>query len=316
MKKGKILFIDSAHPVLRKNLEKDGYQCDQFPDYEYDDFKKILNQYTGIIIRSKIKLDKMILEGSENLRFIARVGAGMENIDQHFAESKGIICLNAPEGNRDAVGEQAVGMLLSLFNKVNKSDHEIRSGLWQRDQNRGIELGGKTIGIIGYGNTGSAFARKLKGFDVEVIAFDKYKTGFSDTFAAEVPLEQIFVKSDVVSLHIPLTKETTYMADEKFFKRYKKKIFLINTARGKVVKTSDLVHNLQSGKVLGACLDVLEYEGPTFEELHTSTMPEALAKLVKMENVILTPHVAGWTNESNYKMAITILKKIHTLKKN
>lgn len=314
MKKGKLLFIDSAHPDLKERLEIDGYQCDYYPEFGYDDYKRIIKDYKGLIVRSKIKIDKPILDNATSLIFIARVGAGMENIDFDYAKSKGIVCLNAPEGNRDAVAEQAIGMILSLFNNLNRADQEVRKGIWQREKNRGIELGGKTVGIIGYGNTGSVFAKKLSGFGVDVIAYDKYKKGYSDEFAKETNMNEIFQRSDILSLHIPLSDETTYMVDANFLNQFNKHIYLINTSRGKVVKTTDLVHQLESGKVKGACLDVLEYEGFTFEELNSEKLPEAFISLIKMENVILSPHVAGWTNESNYKMADVILQKIRKIK--
>ncbi len=294
-------------------LEKEGYQCDYFDDTDYNYFKEIIHQYHGVIVRSKIRLDEEFLKNATKLKFIARVGAGMENIDQHFAESMGIVCLNAPEGNRDAVGEQAVAMLLSLFNHLNKADKEVRTGIWEREKNRGVELGGKTIGIIGYGNTGSAFAKKLRGFDVHVLAYDKYKTSFSDGLVNEAEIKELFEKSDVVSLHVPLTGETDYMVNDHFINQFSKNIYLINTSRGKIVNTPDLVKNLESGKVLGACLDVLEYEGFSFEDLNSSNLPAAFSKLVEMDQVILSPHIAGWTHESNIKMAKVIFKKIMDL---
>lgn len=314
MKKGKLLFIDSAHPDLKKSLEIDGYQCDYYPEFGYDDYKRIIKDYKGLIVRSKIKIDKPILDNATSLIFIARVGAGMENIDFDYAKLKGIVCLNAPEGNRDAVAEQAIGMLLSLFNNLNRADQEVRKGIWQREENRGIELGGKTVGIIGYGNTGSAFARKLSGFGVDVIAYDKYKKDYSDEFVKETNMNEIFQRTDILSLHIPLSDETSYMVDANFLDQFDKRIYLINTSRGKVIKTTDLIHQLESGKVKGACLDVLEYEGFTFEELKSEKLPEAFTSLIKMDNVILSPHVAGWTNESNYKMADVILQKIRKIK--
>ena len=295
-------------------LEKLGFQCDAFPDYNYSRFKEIIHDYKGIIVRSKIRLDKEILAKATSLRFIARIGAGMENIDRTYAESLGISCINAPEGNRDAVGEQAIGMLLLLFNNLIKADREVRSGIWKREENRGYELGGRTIGIIGYGNTGSAFAKKLRGFDVKVLAYDKYKTGYADGFVNESKLDELFEKSDIVSFHVPLTDETTYMANHQFFNRFKNNIYLINTSRGKVVNTNDLVRNIESGKVLGACLDVLEYEGFTFEDLDTEKMPHAFARLVKMSNVVFSPHIAGWTYESELKMAKIIFEEIQKLK--
>lgn len=309
----KVLFVDTAHPSLRQGLEKLGFQCDYFPDFQYDDFKQVIGQYEGVIIRSKIKLDSEILLAARNLGFIGRVGAGMENIDTAAAEKLGIRCLNAPEGNRSAVGEQAVGMLLMLFNNLKKGDDEVRRGLWLREENRGIEIEGKTIGIIGYGNTGGAFAKKLSGFGAHVLAYDKYKTGFSDRFVKEVPLKILFEQTDILSFHVPLTDETRFMVNGEFLGRFRKNIWLVNTSRGKVVKTEDLVAALKSGKVLGACLDVLEFEGFSFENLDANELPKAFSELVKMQNVILSPHVAGWTHESNLKLAATIVEKVKIL---
>ena len=309
----KVLFIDTTHPALPEGLEKLGFKCDYFEGLGYDDYKKIIDEYEGVVIRSKIKLDKDILERASNLKFIGRVGAGMENIDVEYAEKKGIACLNAPEGNRNAVGEQALGMLLTLFNNILRADSEVRQGIWKREENRGLELEGKTVGIIGYGNMGTSFARKLRGFDTEVLAYDKYKTGFGDDFVKESALEELFEKCDVVSMHVPLTEETLFMVNDGFINSFKKNIFVINTARGKVLKTSDLVKNLKSGKVRGACLDVLEYEGLSFENLKAEDLPPDFKELVKMDNVVLTPHIAGWTHESNVKLAETIVRKVKEL---
>ncbi len=310
----KVLFIDSTHPSLPEGLEKLGFQCDYFPDYQRTNFKQIMGEYTGVIIRSKIKLDREMLEVAKNLRFIGRVGAGMENIDTAFAEKQGIRCLNAPEGNRSAVGEHAVGMLLMLFNNLKKGDTEVRRGLWLREENRGIEIEGKTVGIVGYGNMGSAFAEKISGFGARVIAYDKYKSGFSNRFVTEVSLDELFWQTDILSLHVPLTKETLFMVTLDFINKFEKDIWLINTSRGKVVKTAHLVDALKSGKVKGACLDVLEYEGLSFENLDAKALPKAFTELVKMQNVVLSPHVAGWTHESNRKLATTIVKKVKQLK--
>jgi len=309
----KVLFIDSAHSVLQAELERDGFQCDNFPPYSKTDYERIISGYTGVVIRSKIELDSNFLSSARNLKFIARVGAGMENIDVDYAEKQGIVCLNAPEGNRDAVGEQAIGMLLTLINKLLVADKEVREGIWEREKNRGVELGGKTVGIIGYGNTGGAFARKLSGFDVQVLAFDKYKTNFSDAYAQESTMETLCAHCDVVSLHVPLTEETHYLVDDMFIQSFHKPFYLINTSRGKVVHTADLVANLERGKVLGACLDVLEYEGLSFENLDEKRLPKAFRKLVNRQNVVLSPHIAGWTVESNYKLAITLVEKIRKL---
>ncbi len=308
--KKKVLFVDTAHPVLRQELEKMGFQCDFFPTYSRNEFEKIVGDYTGIIIRSKIKLDSHFLSHAAKLRFIGRVGAGMENIDTVFAAQKGIVCLNAPEGNRDAVGEQAVGMLLALFNNLIKADAEVRKGIWLREENRGLEIGGKTIGILGYGNTGSSFARKLRGFDVHILAYDKYKTGFGNAFVTEVSLETLFEKAEIISLHVPLTEETRYMVNTGFFRRFKHPIYLINTSRGKVVDTAALVQALETGKVRGACLDVLEYEGLSFENLEKESLPEPFQKLTTMQNVLLSPHIAGWTHQSLYKLGAVLAEKV------
>jgi len=310
MVKGKILFVDTAHPVLKEKLEQFGFQCDYFPEYQKSDFEKIVQQYVGIIIRSKIKMDKEIIDKAVRLKFIGRVGAGMENISFDYAALKGIKCLNAPEGNRDAVGEQAIGMLLSLFNNLIVCDKEVRNGIWKREENRGVELGGKTVGIIGYGNTGSAFAKKIKGFGVKILAYDKYKFDFSDEFVLESTMDDLFEQSDIISFHIPLSKETTFLCDKIFLEKFKKNIYLINTSRGKVVKTTDLIEFLEKGKVKGACLDVLEYEKTSFEGIGNENFPPELKKLFQMKNVILSPHIAGWTHESNIKMALALFEKI------
>lgn len=306
----KILFIDTAHPYLMEELTRMGYQCDCFEDYNATDFKRIIHQYDGIIIRSKIKLNQDILSKASKLRFIARVGAGMENIDREYAESKGIICLNAPEGNRDAVGEHTLGMLLSLLNHLNRVDREVRRGIWIREGNRGTEIKGKTVGIIGYGNMGSAFAQRLKGFEAQVIAYDKYKTGYSNDLVTESTMDELFENTDILSLHVPLTEETDYLVNDDFLKKFKKNIYLINTSRGRVVKTADLVKNMQEEKVLGAALDVMEYEKLSFENIETAKLPPAFQYLIQADNVILSPHIAGWTIESNYKLAKVLVDKI------
>ncbi len=307
----KILFIDSAHPVLKDELTKLGFKCDYFPGYTRNDYENCIKDYLGIIIRSKIKIDKVMLDKAITLKFIGRVGSGMENIDIEYAKSKGIICLNSPEGNRDAVGEHALGMLLSLINNICKANYEVRNGIWEREGNRGLEIKGKTIGIIGYGNMGSSFAKKLKGFEARVIAYDKYKQGFTDENVQEVSLETLFEETDILSLHIPLTEETTYMIEDEFINKFRKNIYLINTSRGTVIKTDDLVKNLKNKKILGAALDVLEYEDTTFEKLETGNWKqEAFRYLTKAENVILTPHIAGWTEESKYKLSMVLVDKI------
>jgi D-3-phosphoglycerate dehydrogenase len=263
-----------------------------------------------VVIRSKVQLDKHLLDKAKNLKFIARVGAGMENIDVTYAESIGIKCLHAPEGNRDAVGEHALAMLLALFNNICKADDEVRNGKWIREGNRGIELGEKTVGIIGYGNMGQAFAQRLKGFNCKVLAYDKYKTNYSNEFAQQATLQNLFDNCDVISLHVPLTEETEFFIDSTFFNSFKKPIYIINTARGKVLKTADLVKAMQNKKVLGACLDVLEYEEGSFENLQKAFESNDFKYLAQSKNVVLSPHVGGWTHESNLKLAQVLVEKI------
>jgi D-3-phosphoglycerate dehydrogenase len=311
----KILFIDTAHPLIHEELNSMGLQCDFFPGYGRKEFLSVAGQYSGLIIRSKIKIDREFIDAATRLRFIGRVGAGMESIDVGYAERNGIRCLNSPEGNRDAVGEHALGMLLSLMNHLNRADRQVRHGTWVREGNRGTEIKGKTVGIIGYGNMGSAFAQRLKGFEARVISFDKYKRHYSDGNTTETSLEEIFQQADILSLHVPLTEETTHMVDDDFLGRFQKNIWLINTARGQVVNTADLVKNLVSGRVIGAALDVMEYEDASFESL-SGKVPDDLNYLLQAENVILTPHIAGWTHESNVKLARVLVDKIRGVMNN
>jgi D-3-phosphoglycerate dehydrogenase len=287
-----------------------GFQCVDFTGYNSDDCKHIIGDYFGAVIRSKITFDADMLSAATQLRFIARVGAGMESIDVEYAKSKGIVCFNSPEGNRDAVAEHALGMLLNLLNNLNRADAEVRKGIWRREANRGIEIKGKTIGIIGYGNMGGAFAQRLKGFGCNVLAYDKYKTGFSDEFVTECDMETIFAEINILSLHVPLTAETRYLVNEEYIWKFRNNIWLINTSRGPVVNTASLVEALKSGKVSGAALDVLEYEKTSFEAMDAEAFPEPLKQLVSFENVILSPHIAGWTVESKYKLAKVLADKI------
>lgn len=312
----KILFVDTVHPLLKKQLTASGHQCDEGYQQSRAEVLQHIQPYDGVVIRSRIHIDKELIDHAKALRFIARAGAGMENIDVAYAESKGIKCLNAPEGNRNAVAEHALGMLLSLFNNLVVADKEVRNGEWQRERNRGIELDGKTVGIIGYGNMGSAFAKKLAGFDCEVLAYDKYKTGFGNGHVKESSPEEIFEKADVVSLHVPLTPETTFMVNDQFIQRFKNNIYVINTARGLCLRTSDLVKNMKAGKVLGACLDVNEYEDSSFEKTgeQEAKADEAWEYLLASDSVVLSPHIAGWTYESNEKMARVLFEKIEKLK--
>ena len=305
----KILHLDENHPLLIKQLNALGYTNHEDFSSSKQDIEKVISQYDGFIIRSRFKIDRQFLDAAKNLKFIGRVGAGLENIDCEYAEQKGIKLIAAPEGNRNAVGEHSLAMLLSLFNKLNKADSEVRHGKWQREENRGLELDGKTVGLIGYGNMGNAFSKKLRGFDVEVLCYD-LKASLGNENATQVSLEELQEKVDVLSLYTPETPLTINMVDAQFINGFKKSFWLLNTARGKSVVTKDLVSALESGKVLGAGLDVLEYEKASFENLFTSEMPEAFKYLISAENVILTPHVAGWTIESKEKLAQTIVDKI------
>jgi len=309
----KILFIDTTHPILPQKLEELGFQCDYFENYHYNDYLNCIKDYAGVVIRSKIKLDKPIIDQAKKLKFIARVGAGLENIDVEYAESKGIHCINSPEGNRDAVAEHALGMILSLRNHLKKVDAEVRKGIWEREGNRGFEMKGKTLGIIGYGNMGAAFAQRLQGFEMRVVAYDKYKSDFGNQWIEEVNLEEIFQESDIISFHVPLTPETEYMFNKEWILKMKKPFYLINTARGYVVNTSDLLQGIEDGKVVGAALDVLEFEGTSFEKLKGDELPETYKQLMECDKVLLSPHIAGWTMESNIKLSSVIVDKVKSL---
>lgn len=305
----KILHLDTNHPLLINQLRAMGFKNDEDYTSSKEAIEAKIQDYDGLIIRSRFSIDQQFLDAAQNLKFIGRVGAGLENIDGDYAQQKNVHLIAAPEGNRNAVGEQALGMLLSLFNKLNKSDREVRSGQWLREDNRGIELDGKTVGLIGYGNMGKAFAKKLRGFEVEVLCFD-IKSNVGDAGARQVLLKEFQEKVDVVSLHTPQTPLTMGMINADFINQFSKPFWFINTARGKSVVTKDLVAALKSGKILGAGLDVLEYEKSSFEDLFTSEIPEAFQYLIKADNVLLTPHIAGWTVESKEKLAQTIVDKI------
>lgn len=310
----KILLLDSNHPLITEQLLAKGFILEEDFTSSYDEVLQKINQYDGIIIRSRIPLDKNFLENAQNLKFIARVGAGMENIDLETAKNLGISLINSPEGNRDSVAEHVVGMLLILMNRLFIASEEVKNGIWKREENRGDELLGKTFGIIGYGNMGKATAKRLSGFGVEVIFYD-ILPNLEDEFAKQVSLEELQERADILSLHIPLDASTEYLVDENFILKMKKNFYLVNTARGKNVKTSALVDALKSGKVRAAALDVLEYEKSSFENLDTSTSlstrnKEDLQFLLDSEQVIVTPHIAGWTHQSKEKLAQFIVDKI------
>ena len=306
----KILHLDSNHDILAKKLEEAGFE--NYFDFtsSKEEIMKVIDTYDGIVVRSRFPIDREFLSAATHLKCIGRVGAGLENIDLDYTAANNIACYNAPEGNRNAVGEHALGMLLSLFNHLNKGDKEVRSGLWHREENRGVELDGKTVGLIGYGNMGKAFAKKLSGFDCKVICYD-IKQNIGDKNCKQVSLKELQEQSDVLSLHTPQTPLTVKMIDAAFIAAFKKPFYLINTARGKSVVTEDLVAGLKTSKILAAGLDVLEYEKGSFESLfRDSEIPQAFKELLEMENVLLSPHVAGWTVESKYKLAEVIADKI------
>ncbi len=305
----KILHIDSNHPLLWEQLQQAGFTNHEDFKSSKEEVEAKIQEYHGVVIRSRFKIDKTFLDKATNLQFIARVGAGLESIDCDYAIHKGVHLIAAPEGNRNAVGEHALGVLLSLMNKLNKADKEVRSGHWNRELNRGHELDGKTVGIIGYGNMGKSFAKKLRGFDVNVLCYD-ILNNVGDENAKQVALQELQQKADVLSLHTPWTPETDKIINTTFINAFAKPFWFINTARGNSVVTADLVTALKSKRILGAGLDVLEYEKLSFEHLFEDEKPEAFEYLLQSENVLLTPHIAGWTVESKEKLAQTIVDKI------
>ena len=306
----RILHLDENHPLLAERLEQAGFDN----EFNYHESKEAveaqIGQYQGVVIRSRFPIDKQFLDKATALRFIARVGAGLENIDIVYAEKKGVRLFAAPEGNRNAVGEHTLGMLLSVMNKFGKADSEVRKGSWLREENRGFELEGRVVGIIGYGNMGKAFAKKLQGFNCTVFCYD-IKEDVGDSNATQVSLETFREMAQVVSLHVPLTPLTLNMVDKQFIDSFKNPFWFLNTARGKCVVTGDLVEGLRSGQVRGAGLDVLEFEKSSFESLFADQkMPAAMKELIAMDNVLLTPHIAGWTIESKRKLAEVLAEKI------
>ncbi len=305
----RILLLDKNHPLITEQLLAKNFILEEDFSSSYDEVCAKIEKYDGIIIRSRIPLDKNFLEKAKNLKFIARVGAGMENIDIPVAEKLGIQLINSPEGNRDSVAEHVVGMLLILMNRLFIASQEVKNGIWLREENRGDELLGKTVGLIGYGNMGKATAKRLSGFGCTVI-FHDILPDLSDEFATQVSLEELKERAEVVSLHIPLTEQTHYLVDGSFISEMKNNFYFVNTARGKNVETKSLVEAIKAGKVKGACLDVLEYEKSSFENLETKN--EDLQYLLESDKVIVTPHIAGWTVQSKEKLAQVIVDKIVT----
>lgn len=309
-----VLHVDVNHPLILEQFNDLGFKNDEEYTATKAEIEEKIQEYDGLIIRSRFAIDESFFRKATKLKFIGRLGAGLENIDTHFAKEQGIFLAAAPEGNRNAVGEHTLGMLLSLFNKLNKADREVRNGTWDREGNRGIELDGKTVGIIGYGNMGKAFAKKLRGFDVEVICYD-IQGGVEDENARQVGIMELHQRTEILSLHVPQTEATIGMINTEFMEKFHHPFWILNTARGKCIRTEDLVTSLHSGKILGAGLDVLEYEKSSFEDMFKTAegntqMPSAFQELLKMDNVLLSPHVAGWTVESKEKLAQTIVDKI------
>lgn len=304
----KVLFIDTTHSYLPQLLEQAGFTCTYLPYKTKEEYYQVISEYDGIVIRSKFFIDAQFLDKAPRLRFIGRVGSGMENIDTEAAQRRGIVCLNSPEGNRDAVAEHAIGMLLTLFNNIKKADIEVRNGIWLREENRGEELGAKTVGIIGFGNVGSSFAAKLSGFGCKILAYDKYKNNYAPDYVHEVDVETLCSEADIISFHVPLTNETKYMGNKHMFDKLREGAYIINTSRGKVVNTADLITAMKAGKIKGACLDVVEYEQVSFENLSV-TNPD-FKWLCNSNQVILTPHIAGWTHQSNIKLSAVLAEKI------
>lgn len=305
----KILAIDSNHSCLNEGLREAGFIVDEDYQSSKEEIEKIIHTYDGLIVRSRFPIDRPFLEKATHLKFIGRVGAGLENIDEDYTKARGIILFNSPEGNRDSVGEHAVGMLLMLMHHLRRADLEVRQGIWKREENRGDELKGKTIGIIGYGNMGNAFAQRLQGFGVEVICYD-IEPNKGNQFATQVSLAEFFKRAQVVSLHTPQTPETMQMINKTFINQFEHPFYFVNTARGKSVVTKDLVEAMKEGQVLGCALDVLEFEKASFERLIASELPEEFQYLIEADHVVLAPHIAGWTHQSKIKLAEFIRDKI------
>lgn len=308
----RILHLDTNHPLMLQQLRQAGFENVEDYSSPKEEIEQRIDQFDGLILRSRFPIDRNFLEKASRLKFIGRVGAGLENIDQDAAQELGIELIKAPEGNANAVGEHNLGMLLMLLNRLQITDREVRNGLWLREENRGIELDSLTVGLIGYGYMGKAFAKKLKGFECRVICHD-IVPDVGDEHAEQVSLELLKKEADVISLHVPLTDQTQGMINSQFLNSLSKPIWLLNTARGRCVVTADLIRALDSGQVLGAGLDVLEYEKKSFESLFENGIPDAFQALLDHPNVVLSPHVAGWTRESKVKLAQTIVDKILAL---
>ncbi len=306
----KVVFLDSVHPILEERLTNEGFKCVDATKSDLESCHTLVQDAIGIVIRSRFPMHEVFLKYAQKLEFIARSGAGMENIDASYCNERNIQLFNAPEGNRNAVGEHALGMLLALLNKFIPGDKQVRQGIWDREGNRGEELDNKTVGIIGYGNNGSAFAKKLRGFECKVLVYDKYLPTIADYFVTQVSLEQLYQEADVISFHIPQNEETRYWVNDAFFTALGKPIYLLNLSRGKIVDTQALLKAISTSQVKGAGLDVLEFEKASFENFSDSERLSIFQELIASDKVILTPHVGGWTKESYYKLSDVLADKI------
>lgn len=313
MKKNRVLITDDVHESMIPGLEEMGYSVDYHPEITLDEVKVIAGQYQGLVINSKIRVDRRMLEEAPSLRFIGRLGSGLDIIDLSAAAVHGVVVLSVPEGNANAVAEHAVGMLLALANNFIRADREVRRMDWRREANRGFELEGRTIGIVGYGHTGRAFAEKLSGFGVKILAYDKYISGFAEehNYVKEATWDELIRDSEIISFHVPLTEETRHMVDRDLINALRTGAIIINTSRGKVVDTEALVEGLETGKLRGACLDVFENERP---QTFSTDERSIYSRLYAMEQVVLTPHVAGWTVESKEKISRFLLNKIREIR--
>lgn len=309
----KVLFLNTAHPILRQRLEAWGFVCEEDVESNEYELEDKIGDYDAIVLRSRVSIGRSLIGRATRLKCIAREGVGLEHIDVAYAESKGIAVLTSPEGSRDTVGEHALGLLLNLLNNLSRADRQIRQGQWIRESNRGVEIKGKTVGILGYGNMGTALARKLQGFEARVIAYDKYKAGYGDAFAQEVSLALLWEETDLFSIHIPYMPSNHYFIDYDFLERFRKPIYLVNTARGLVLDTAGLVDQMEKGKVLGAALDVVEYEETSFENFRPLEAPAPMQYLLNAPNVVLSPHIAGWSFESKLGHAEVLAEKIKKL---
>lgn len=306
----KVIFLDKTHPVLQETLDRAGYHCTDASSLSRSEVLEVMPDFEGLIVRSRIRIDRELMERSPKLEFIGRSGVGLEHIDLDCAEERGIAVLPSPEGSRNTVGEHTIGLLLCLLNNLARADREVRKGEWIREGNRGVELQGLCVGIIGYGNMGTAFARRLSGFGCRVLAYDKFKDSWGDAHAEEAAMETLFELADVVSLHIPYSPGNRYLANAAWINRFRKNIWLVNTSRGMVLNTADLVDGLQSGKIRGAALDVIEYEEMSFAHLDPERLPAPFQYLRQAPNVVLSPHIAGWSDRSEYGHALALAEKI------